>query len=312
MTNLIKYLSYILLAVVLAAGIFIYNPGSANTAADTSDSPCRQPLSFHVGEIDSRFGIQRQEVLEQASEAARLWSDAAGQPVIQHAKNGNITVNFVYDERQQHTDAERRFRERIRSNQIQLDQLKAEHERRREKFDQRTEEYRELAKQTSAELNALNNWISEKNESGGFTEKELEQFEQRKREVEQIQGRIKQEEEQLAGMAKNINDEMERLNQRFEENNRLIDQYNERFAGDMRFTKATYQKTTTGGFITVNQFTSKQELVLILAHEMGHALDLGHHSSPASIMHNRMGEQDIYPIVQATNDDRQAVQALCN
>lgn len=312
MTNLIKYLSYILLVVVLAAGLFIYNSGSANTADDTSDDSCRQPLSFHIGKIDSRFGIQRQEVLEQARQAARLWSDAAGQPVIQHSENGNITVNFAYDERQKRTDAERRFRERIRSDQIQLDQLKAEHERQREIFDQRSEEYRELAKRTSAELDALNDWISEKNESGGFTEKELEQFEQRKREVEQMQRRVRQEEALLDQMAQKINREMERLNQRFEENNRLTDQYNERYAGDTRFTKATYQKTNSGGIITVNQFTSNQELILILAHEMGHALGMGHHSSPASIMHNRMGEQDLYPIVQATDDDRQAVQTLCN
>jgi predicted Zn-dependent protease len=105
---------------------------------------------------------------------------------------------------------------------------------------------------------------------------------------------------------------MDELNDKFDVHNKLIEQYNEEFAGDLRFAKATFQKTTAGGIVTVNQFMNEKELILILAHELGHALGVSHINQPKAVMYSLMGSQQINPIVRLTPSDIDAVMQLCD
>lgn len=299
----------------MAAGVYIYKPISGSIAVLSPGKPCGEPMSYSIGAVDSQFSITADDVTDAAKNAAALWNNG-GQRVLIQQDNGDesepdITVNFVYDERQARTDGELRFREEIRSYQIRLDQLQEQHELKRKQFDEQTQSYLELADRTTKELNTLNEWVAEKNEEGGFTESEYEQFLQRKSQVEQNQEKIIKERERLDQFAHTINREMEELNKKFNEHNRLIEKYNEDFAGDMRFTKATYQRQGNRGVITVNQFVNQRELSLILAHEMGHALGLDHLTNPQSVMYGSMGAQSLYPEVQLSDEDREAINGVC-
>jgi hypothetical protein len=316
LTKPIKYLLLIVITAFLAAGVYLYKPISGSIAVLSPGKPCSEPMSFSFNEVDTRFSISASEAEEAAEKAAELWNQAAGHMLIrsgyENKTEPDITINFIYDERQERTDSEHRFREQIRSGQIRLDQLQAQHDQRRAQFDEQSNRYLELADRTTRELNALNEWVSEKNEKGGFTEQEYEQFQKRKAEVEQKQDRVFEERKRLDQFAKEINREMEMLNEKFGEKNRLIEMYNTDFAGDMRFTKATYQRAGNRGIITVNQFMDKQELILILAHEMGHALGLGHLPNPKSVMFSRMGAQSLHPEIQLTEEDHKAIHTVCN
>ncbi len=299
----------------MAAGVYIYKPISGSIAVLSPGKPCGEPMSYSIGAVDSQFSITADDVTDAAKNAAALWNNG-GQRVLIQQDNGDesepdITVNFVYDERQARTDGELRFREEIRSYQIRLDQLQEQHELKRKQFDEQTQNYLQLADRTTKELKTLNEWVAEKNEEGGFTESEYEQFLQRKSQVEQNQEKIIKERERLDQFAHTINREMEELNKKFNEHNRLIEKYNEDFAGDMRFTKATYQRQGNRGVITVNQFVNQRELSLILAHEMGHALGLDHLTNPQSVMYGSMGAQSLYPEVQLSDEDREAINGVC-
>ena len=311
----ITYLLLIALTAFLAAGVYIYKPISGGVTVLTQAKPCSEPMSYSIGEIDTGFAITRDEVKAAAKIAAGLWNSDGSVLLISQSEDADydadIVINFEYDERQQRTDAELRFREKIKSEQIRLDRRQKENDQRRDRFDAETGLYLELANRTTRELNELNSWVSEKNDAGGFTESEYETFTQRKSAVEQKQKRVIEEREKLDEMAATINREIDELNLKFSEINTLVDRYNEEFAGDMRFTKATYQRRGNRGVITVSQFMGKSELGLILAHEMGHALGIDHLQNPEAIMYGRMGSQQMYPEIQITAEDRSAAVALC-
>lgn len=299
----------------MAAGVNIYKPISGSIAVLSPGKPCGEPMSYSIGTVDSQFSITADNVTDAVKNAAALWNNGGHRVLIQQ-DNGDenrpdIIINFVYDERQARTDGELRFREEIRSYQIRLDQLQEQHEFKRKQFDEQTQSYLQLADRTTKELNTLNEWVAEKNEDGGFTESEYEQFLQRKSHIEEKQEKIIKERERLDQFAHTINREMEDLNKKFNEHNRLIEKYNEDFAGDMRFTKATYQRQGNRGIITVNQFVNQRELSLILAHEMGHALGLDHLTNPQSVMYGSMGAQSLYPEVQLSDEDREAINGVC-
>jgi len=277
-----------------------------------SPGPCSEPLTYTVGHIDTRFSVSEDDIHTAMKKAGTLWSDAAQKTLLKQAEDdGSIMVRFVYDEEQEMADNELRARERIRSEQGVLDNMQSSYDRDRDLFDRRSEKYLNMAKETTEKLNVLNEWVRQINTTGGFSDEEKKEYEQRKAATEQMQRKVLDERAALDRKANSINREIERINKKIEENNRLIDRYNEEFAGESRFTKATFQRVGNGGVITVNQFLSKSELPLVLAHEIGHALGLNHVSNPKSVMFSKMGGQQLYPSVQLSAEDKQAIQNRC-
>lgn len=316
MSEPLKYFILIILTIFLAAGVYIFQPISAGVEAFTKTKPCSQPFSYAIGEIDSRFAISAEELEEAVEAAVHAWNNGTGVTLLTkqdvESQGSDILIRLVYDGRQERTDSELRFREKIRTRQISLDQQQARHDNKRDRFEEGSLEYRNLAKRTTERLDELNAWVVEKNEEGGFKESDLGRFERRKEEIERGQKRVREERQVLDRLAREINREMDELNERYDEHNQLIKQYNEEFAGDLRFTKATYQNAADGGVVTVNQFMNKKELTLILAHELGHALGLDHLDMPESIMYSQMGAQQLNPSIQLTQADERAALQLCN
>lgn len=307
--DLLKYA--IIVLVVVVAGWFFFSYEKPERVMHSDLGACDEPLSYRIGTIDPRFDISEEEVKEAMQVASLLWSEAIGRPLAYYAEDGDLEIDLIYDERQELAVGEMRFREQIESEQIRTDQLQREYETRRDRFEQKSAEYERLANQTEQEIDDLNKWVREKNGSGELSEQERRYFEQKKRDVERMQERLVQEKSVLDQMADEINNYVDRLNNRIEESNTLIDQYNEDYAGENRFTKATYRNLNVGGLITVSQFLNKRDLYLVLAHELGHALGLKHGSDPASIMYSQMGGQEIYPIIQLTNEDKRAISEVC-
>lgn len=272
---------------------------------------CDEPLSYRIGTVDPRFDISEAEVKEAMQVASSLWSEAIGRPLAYYAEDGDIEVNFIYDERQELAVGEMRFREQIESVQIRTDQLQREYEISRDRFDQKSAEYEQLANKTKQEIDKLNSWVGERNGTGDLSEQQQRYFEQQKSEVERLQQRVQLKKSELDQLANEINNYVDQLNNRIDEGNTLIDYYNDEYAGENRFTKATYRNLKAGGVITVNQFLNKRDLYLVFAHELGHALGLKHGSDPASIMFSQMGGQEIYPIIQLTPEDKRAIAEVC-
>ena len=309
LVDLLKYT--IIVLVVVVAGWFFFSYEKPERIMHSDLGACDEPLSYRIGTIDPRFDISDDEVKEAMQVAASLWSEAIDRPLAYYAEDGDIEVDFIYDERQELAVGEMRFREQIESEQIRTDQIQREYENRRDRFAQESADYEQLANQVKQEIDELNKWVREQNGGEILSEQERRYFEQKKRDVARMQERLVQEKDVLDRLADEINNYVDRLNSRIEEGNTLIDQYNEDYAGENRFTKATYRNLNDGGVITVNQFLNKRDLYLVLAHELGHALGLKHGSDPASIMYSQMGGQEVYPIIQLTTEDKRAIAEVC-
>lgn len=292
-------------------GILLFMVGTGQFENEPQiKTPCSEPITFRLGDIDERFSITKEEVVGLMEEVSELWFDAADTTVIQYDEEGDISVNLVYAEEQQLSDRERQQRDRLEHEESGITVLENEYTRLNKEYEQEVNQYDEDSRELQESIDQLNEWVRQKNEQGGFNEQDLKQFERRKEEIDQVKMDLARQERALKRKATDLNDQINFLNQKVEAKNRLVDEYNRQFPGVRKFTQGAYEWTNNSRTINIFHFLDKNELRLVIAHEMGHALGMGHVSNPESVMHELMENQNRREL-ELTGEDIQALQNVC-
>jgi chaperonin cofactor prefoldin len=305
----------VLLLVFLASTLLLpyhaasqsFNPSSPS---EISEHQCHEPLTWRIGKIDARFGIDAEALIQLMEEAAALWSDAAGTPLVEYDPNGQVTVNLFYSDQQRFTDNKesllneiKTLRQRFYAQQLQFQTRSSEHQRLIRKFNRLQQQYNES-------VDAHNNIMMRANGNGFMSDTD-------DRKVKEIKQRVSQLDKKLQPIRNEIQSEEESLIELSEELNSLADQVNEmlfryrdRYDTWKTFHQGAYFKAGNQKKINIYSFQHLSELKLILAHELGHALGIEHVSSPGSVMHHMadaaQGEQ-----LQLSNADINALMNLC-
>ncbi len=272
---------------------------------------CRMDLSYSIGRIDPRFGIPEQDVIKSMEAAIALWAGAMETLNIRYAPEGGIIVNFEYDERQKLTERERHLMRDIDAKGALIDQLLRDYDRHGERMDQLSSQHRQLVNRIPLLVRGLNEWVSNRNQSGGLTQSDLEYYEDQKRVIEQMQQQESALRNERNAMVSIINPLGEQLNREIDEKNRLIEEYNRNYAGNFSFSSGTFEGRVGQGVITIYHHVNEQHRLLLLAHELGHALGLGHVSNPKSVMYKTIDQQLHQARIQLTEEDKEALRHQC-
>lgn len=299
----------------MAAGLFaiiLFMVGTGRFGGDNLQvtSPCSDPLTFRVGEVDERFSISEEELIAIIQEVAGVWSEAADTTIILYDESGEISVNLVYAEVQQLSDRERQHRDRLEHEEFSIAVLENEYTRMNREHEAEVKQYEQDSRNLQLKINQMNEWVVQKNEEGGFNEQDLKQYENRKAQIERIKQDLAQREIMLKKNAEELNAKIDFLNEKVERKNKLVDDYNRMFTGVRKFTQGAYEWTADNRSINIFHFIDRAELRLVLAHEMGHALGMGHVSNPKSVMYELMGEQSKTDI-ELTDEDITALDNVC-
>lgn len=300
-----------LLLLILIGGWVLFSEGFTFTTTEPSKSiPCQQPLTYQLGDIDSRFDVSEQELIEVLKEVEALWSSALGRDVINSSESGDVSVNLIYSKEQQRTDAERQFSNRLKAKEQQEETARRE-------FDQLSKRYKEKEQEVRQTLNTYNETAStyddlaDKWDGKKATSEIIEKFSKLERQLSNLEGDLKRKKQNLQQLHQQTNDKTEQLNRLVKEYNQLIDEYNERYSEPRRFDQGQFVKQGARKEIKIYQFKNRAQLRTVLAHEVGHALGLKHVSNPKSIMHKMMAKQDMSNL-QLSDEDIVALQSRCN
>ena len=63
-------------------------------------SECNYPLQYKIGTIDARFGLSQDHALSDIKTATNIWSNSEGKNLFEYSPKADLTVNFIYDQRQ--------------------------------------------------------------------------------------------------------------------------------------------------------------------------------------------------------------------
>ena len=192
-----------------------------------------------------------------------------------------------------------------------IDQLLRDYDRQSELMDQLSNKHRQLVNRIQLLVRGLNEWVSNRNQSGGLTQSDLEYYNDQTRSIEQMQRQESALRNELNAMVSVFNPLSERLNREMDEKYRLIEEYNKNFAGKFSFSSGKFEGRVGQGVITIYHHVNEQHRLLLLAHELGHALGLGHVSNPRSVMYETIDQQLQQARIQLTEEDKEALRHQC-
>jgi len=268
----------ILFAIIIGVGLYIHTQVEA---------VCKMPLSYRIGQLDEQFNLTFDEARVAISEAESAWEQATGENLFTYAPNGQLLVNFIFDDRQQFALDEINYRERLNEAENVNEEIKDTYGSLVERYDALESHYQANVSDYERRLDAYNEMVARYNEEGGAPPEVYEELEAEKKVLDDDLAAVRRQGDELNGIVTQINELSEQGNELVEEYNEEVGSYNERFGESREFTQGDYQD----GSINIYKFIDETELELVLAHELGHALSLGHVENEESILYHLMGEQ---------------------
>lgn len=267
---------------------------------------CFVPIRYSIGELDERFGISEEELRQILEEAEGVWEEAAGRELFVYNEKGRFKVNLVYDERQLKTDM-------VELSEDVLNQKEAEYKRADDEYKAQAEKYNMLVSGYNLQAREFNNLSTEYsnnvrawNRSDRTDSDRFNALQEEERELRQVEEELRDSEEEI----KEAQEELRRVtrvrNRLAEDYNINVADFNQRFGGRESFDQGIYSR----GEITIYQFNDKNDLALVLAHEFGHALGIGHVDDSEAVMYYLMENQPKNPI-KLSPADKTALDIRC-
>ena len=271
--------------------------------------PCRQPITYSIGSFDSRFGISKEEFLKAISDAEKIWESHTNSELFNYSLDGRMKINLIFDYRQETTIKLEKMGIRVENDRASYEKLKA-------KYDTLTANYEQQKQYFETRLIAFNDRsqkyetdVAYWNRHGGAPKDEYTRLANEQQALNAEADKINALKNNLNALVDDINALAEALNRLVASLNIKVTQFNQigkENSGE--FEEGTYQYGPNGQIINIYQFGDYQQLVRVLAHELGHALGLDHLGNEEAIMYHLNNSNNL----NLVDDDISALKKRCN
>jgi hypothetical protein len=262
---------------ILAVWLVIILVGNYNES-----HPCDSPITYRIGAIDERFSTDRGFVLSAAAAAARIWNEAAHKQIVAADESGTVPINLIYSEQQEteslRSDAHSSAND-LRKQVSQLDQeiepLEADFQAKKSSLDSDVSDL-------NSRRSRYNLRVSELNDLGGGSTEEIQLLDSEKAE-------LSNQTSDLENRSSQLEEEENTLNTLISERNSLAQRENIQIGAvnadaGKQFLAGQYVERGDSKTINIYEFSSFNDLVAVLTHEIGHALKIPHNNGTNSIM----------------------------
>lgn len=269
--------------------------------------PCQTPLTYKIGTFDPKFGISKEYFIKALSDGEAVWEKPFGKNFFQYDPNGTLTVNLVYDYRQEATSKLKSLGIVVENDQVSYDALKVKYASLKSNYAQLKSNYDFLVQDFNNKNKAYSQEVSYWNSHGGASKAEYDKIQAEKQALQNEQLQIQKSQSELNVMVDEINAVVSVLNRLAKSLNLEVNNYNT--VGESRgesFEEGLYKNSANGQEIDIYEFSDRQKLVRVVAHEFGHALGLDHVKDPKAIMYDYNESANGVPTVADINELKKA------
>lgn len=259
-----------------------------NSWSDRLLHPLDTRLRYQIAEVDPRFGLSKNEVIQLSQEAIQIWHEGTHQPLFVYDDQSLLKIHLIYDDRQAEYNAFKKTQQQLNRENNNNQRISNNLDLSKSNLDQMQRSLRQQHIQLQADAQSLQqqnmSWSRIENTHGENRQHIENQYQQLKEKARRLESDIAY-----------YNQLNHNLNQQVNEHNSNIDHYNKGIMqAKNRFPPHEFHKGVfMGNQIQIYQFDAQDDLRLTLAHELGHALGLGHHADPEALMYPVLGEQNL-------------------
>lgn len=276
-------------------------------AFESARVPCERAIQYGIGQFDTRFGITPDEFRSAIAEAERPWEMALGRELFQYQDGALFPVNLIFDERQQRTIDGKKLEDDLEEVEATQATIREKYAANAAMLDARRKEYDAALERFERDLARYNQRVTDWNASDRTDEDELDWLRSEEK-------RLDRNQRNLESLREKVNALVAVVNRYAKEEEKVVDRYNaevETFTETYGTGEAFDQGVYNGRAIDIYQFDDRDHLVMVLAHELGHALGLEHVANPESIMYPVLGEQELDQLSLST-EDLAALDTVCS
>lgn len=274
--------------------------------------PCTQPITYSIGTFDKRFGLSQQDFLNAIATAESIWEKPINRSLFIYNSStstaSDLTFNLMYDYRQAATQQLDKLGDSIDGDKRIYTALKTALTTQQAEYKNKKAAYDSLVAAYRTEQAAYNAEVESWNKKGGAPKNTYADLQQKRADLDQKLVVINAALAELNALIQKINASVATVNQLASHLNSNVNTYNTIGSSTGKeFNEGEYVSDMSGQSIYVYQFSDKQKLIRVLAHELGHALGLDHIDNPKAIMY-RLNEGTAGTL---TSDDLAALKAIC-
>lgn len=269
--------------------------------------PCDRPIEYALGNIDSRFGITEGAFLKEVVTAEKLWEETLGKNLFEYVPGTTFRVNLVFDTRQERTIEAEKLELSLEETKGTREELEQKQKTVLARYEQARKAYESALSSFQKQLSAYNADVEKWNKRGGAPPDVYEELGRVAQALETEGQALEKKRLALNQLVKELNTFSTKTVALVEAYNQEVDQYVHRYGEPQEFDQGEY----VGEEINIYQYDDLPHLRLVLVHELGHALGLGHGTDPQSIMFHLMKDQVLDPLTLST-EDREMLQSHCS
>jgi len=265
-----------LIGVIGASGYFLYQKNL---------KPCDTPLQYSIGRFDTQFGLSQEDFKSDIVEAGSVWEKVLGRKQFIYNPNASFKINLIYDERQLETIQKQKDDFGLSAVENDFKKLDSDFNLFKAQYDQRVATYESDLVAYKNKKSAYDAEVANWNNKGGAPKDIFQSLETERQYLNSEAQRLNTEASSINNLTAQLNTLLQERNAKATEYNTVAASYNKKYNQTSEFNQAEY----TGKEINVYQFSNKQDLILALTHELGHALGMNHVENPKSIMYYLTG-----------------------